>query len=129
MIKTTNQYCLEILSLGVRHVKALANLVMALSSQKVSSVVELSESPVFHYQYSSIADAIHHILKTCRWWSIHWTAGTGAVGTFLRSKPLLTLCLSFVCAMAVEFGVRHKRVHTVVKSTAKSITFWLKTAR
>ena len=61
MIKTTNQYCLEILSLGVRHVKALANLVMALSSQKVSSVVELSESPVFHYQYSSIADAIHHI--------------------------------------------------------------------
>lgn len=61
MIKTTNQYCLDILSLGVRHVKALVNLVMALSSQKVSSVVELSESPVFHYQYSSIADAIHHI--------------------------------------------------------------------
>jgi hypothetical protein len=34
---------------------------MALSSYRASSVVELSESPLFHYQYSSINDAIAHL--------------------------------------------------------------------
>lgn len=59
---TTNQFCLDILKLGVGHKKALANLVMALSSYKAASVVELSESPLFHYQYSSINDAISHLV-------------------------------------------------------------------
>lgn len=63
MKKTTNQYCLDILNLEGRHKKALANLVMALASHKCNSVVELSESPVFHYQYSSIQDAITHLAK------------------------------------------------------------------
>ncbi len=61
MKKTTNQYCLDILHLDVRHNKALVNLVMALASHKSNSVVELSESPVYNYQYSSIQDAITHL--------------------------------------------------------------------
>jgi hypothetical protein len=56
----TNQFCLDILSLGARRSKALANLVMALSSRKADCVTALSESPLFHHQYSSITDAIAH---------------------------------------------------------------------
>lgn len=42
--------------------KVLANLVMSLSSLKnPNSVVGLSESPIFHYQYSSITDVISHL--------------------------------------------------------------------
>ncbi len=59
--KQTHQYCLDILDLEVRHNKALVNLVMALASYKSTSVVSLSESPVYHYQYSSIQDAITHL--------------------------------------------------------------------
>lgn len=59
--KTTNQFCLDLLGLGLRHNKALVNLVMAMSSQKVSSAVRLSENPVYHYQYSSISDAVGHL--------------------------------------------------------------------
>lgn len=45
-------YCQELVYLGSR---PLANLVMALASYTPArSVVELSESPTFHYQYSSI---------------------------------------------------------------------------
>lgn len=48
--------------LGTYHAKPLASLVMALASfEKAHSVVGLSESPLFHHQYSSIADAIHGI--------------------------------------------------------------------
>jgi hypothetical protein len=51
--------------LGTYHAKALGSLVMSLASFKESrSVVGLSESPVFHHQYSSICDAIHGICKT-----------------------------------------------------------------
>lgn len=57
----TNQFCLALTTLAKRHSKALANVVMALSSQKYPSVVSLSESPVFRYQYSSICDAISHL--------------------------------------------------------------------
>jgi hypothetical protein len=59
--KTTNQFCLDLLALGVRHNKALVNVVMALSSQKVSSPVTLSESPIYRYQYSSLSDAVEHL--------------------------------------------------------------------
>lgn len=55
-----NTFCLSILTLTVRHAKALANLVMSLASYSPSqSVTALSESPHFHYKYSSIADAIN----------------------------------------------------------------------
>jgi hypothetical protein len=57
--KNTENFCQVLLNLGINNAKALANLVMALSSFKESkSVVGLSTSPVYHYQYSSICDAI-----------------------------------------------------------------------
>ena len=61
MKKTTNQFCLDLLDLGVRHNKALVNLVMSMSSQKVTCPVGLSENPLYHYQYSSISDAVAHL--------------------------------------------------------------------
>lgn len=60
MKNNTNQFCLDTLSLGARRSKALTNLVMALSCSKADSVTALSESPLFHHQYSSITDAIAH---------------------------------------------------------------------
>jgi hypothetical protein len=52
------------IKLGTSHAKALSNLVMALSScEAAKSVVELSNSPVYHYQYSSICDAINGLSK------------------------------------------------------------------
>lgn len=62
-MKKTNQLCLDILKLDVHHARALANLVMAHSSHTGYSVTELCESPVYHYQYSSIADAVNAIAK------------------------------------------------------------------
>lgn len=48
--------------LGTYHAKPLASLVMSLASfEKAHSVVGLSQSPLFHHQYSSIADAINGI--------------------------------------------------------------------
>lgn len=62
MKKTTENFCQVLLKLGINNAKALTNLVMALSSFKEShSVVGLSESPIYHYQYSSICDAIHSL--------------------------------------------------------------------
>ena len=60
-MKTTNaeDFCQAITRLDINCAKALANLVMALASCKTDSVVSLSESPFYHYQYSSIADAIN----------------------------------------------------------------------
>jgi hypothetical protein len=50
------------LSLNINRSKALANLVMALSSyEKSESLVELSLSPLFHYQFSSLYKPIHHM--------------------------------------------------------------------
>ena len=59
----TYQYCLDILGLGTKRKKALANLVMALGSQKAESVTALSESPVFRYEYSSISRAVKAISR------------------------------------------------------------------
>lgn len=87
MKKTTNQYCLDLLNLGVRHNKALVNLIMALSSQKVGSVVCLSESPLFHYQYSSITDAVSHM-------------ATDDAGLRVLERRLLKNCLGHCEALA-----------------------------
>jgi hypothetical protein len=66
-VKTTNteKFCQAMLSLGINSAKPLANLVMALASFKEAhSVVELSKSPFYHYQYSSICDGIHGLCST-----------------------------------------------------------------
>ena len=52
------------IQLEVGNSKALANLVMGLSSEgNARSVVELSLSKCYHYQYSSIAKAIANLHK------------------------------------------------------------------
>jgi len=53
--KNAKTFCRAILGLKVGRRKALANLLMALTSNTGSrSVTELSESYVYYYQYSSI---------------------------------------------------------------------------
>lgn len=52
----TEQFCHSILGLGVHKSKSLANLVMGLASQLgANSVTEISLSPCYHYQFSSIS--------------------------------------------------------------------------
>lgn len=65
-MKKTEQFCRSILTnIGIKSVKAFTNLVISLSSyESARSVVELSESPVFHHQYSSIRDGIAGIGHT-----------------------------------------------------------------
>ena len=49
------QFCHDILNFDIKCAKALSNIVMALASyQPARSPVELSLSPLYHYQYSSI---------------------------------------------------------------------------
>jgi len=56
----TEQFCKSILQTEVRNSKALANLVIGLcSSPQAKSVVELSLSPCYYYQYSNINKAIN----------------------------------------------------------------------
>lgn len=58
--KATESFCHSILQLEVGKSKALANLVMGLASQQSArSVTAVSLSRCYHYQYSSIADAIN----------------------------------------------------------------------
>ena len=53
------QFCKSILRIETEKNKALANVVMGLASQRSSkSVVELSLSPCYHYQYSSISKVV-----------------------------------------------------------------------
>ena len=63
--KGVKQFCHSILQMPVEKNKAIANLVMGLSSQTFAkSVVEISLSPCYHYQYSSISDAINAIFES-----------------------------------------------------------------
>jgi len=61
------QFCKSILQIPTRNSKALANLVMGLSSQVgARSVVEIALNPCYHYQYSSISKSIGVIAKAER---------------------------------------------------------------
>lgn len=52
------------MGLKIQRSRSLCNLVMSLASYEgARSVVELSESPVFHYQYSSIGKAIRALVR------------------------------------------------------------------
>lgn len=58
------QFCKSILQIEVGNNKALANVVMGLSSSpRAKSVVELSLSPCYHYQFSSINKAINTLYE------------------------------------------------------------------
>ena len=53
------QFCKSILQLEIQRNKSLANLIMGLASQThARSVAEISLSPCYHYQFSSINKAI-----------------------------------------------------------------------
>ena len=58
------QFCHSILQLEIQRNKSLANLVMGLASQTFArSVAEISLSPCYHYQFSSINKAIDSIFS------------------------------------------------------------------
>lgn len=58
-ISKSNQFCLDLLQLDVSSPKALANTVMSLASNlRAHSPVELSDSPVFHYQNTSMSKSV-----------------------------------------------------------------------
>lgn len=79
----SEQYCHDILELDINRSKAVANLVMALASYtEAKSVVELSLSPIYHYEYSSIFKAIKHI-------------SSSAPDFEIRSKVILDHCLTY----------------------------------
>ena len=60
--KKSNRYCLNFLSLKIRRRKATVNLIMALASfLEARSPTELSESPLYQYEYGSISKAIGHL--------------------------------------------------------------------
>ena len=64
MKKTSKQFCQDMLKLNINRSKALTNLAMSLSSyQKADSLVELSLSSLFHYQFSSIYKPIHSLAE------------------------------------------------------------------
>jgi hypothetical protein len=56
------QFCRSILQLEIGKSKSIVNLIMGLASQtNANSVVEVSLSPCYHFQYSSISKAIDSI--------------------------------------------------------------------
>jgi len=59
-VKKTKQFCQDILAkISTKNAKAFTNLVISLSSHcSAKSVTALSESPLFHHEYSSIRDGI-----------------------------------------------------------------------
>ena len=59
-MKKTEQFCQDIVAnIGTKNAKAFTNVVISLSSyDSARSITELSESPLFHHQYSSIRDGI-----------------------------------------------------------------------
>ena len=60
----SNRFCHEPLDLKIGRSRATANLVMALAScEGANSPVELSGSPLYRYQYSSITDALTDLAK------------------------------------------------------------------
>ncbi len=62
---TSEQFCHDLLNLDIKYAKAFTNTSMALASyESAQSVVELSESPLFHHQYSSLRDGIHGVSQT-----------------------------------------------------------------
>ncbi len=59
---TSEQFCHDLLNLDIKYAKAFTNTSLALASyDSAQSIVELSESPLFHHQYSSIRDGIHGV--------------------------------------------------------------------
>lgn len=64
------QFCLDILQLGVRNNKALANTIMALAADtQAGSPVELSAHPLFHYQNTSVSKSIASLATSAEGWS------------------------------------------------------------
>ena len=61
------QFCKSILQIVSQNTKALANLVMGLASQTFAkSVVEISLSKCYNYQYSSISKTIKTLDKSTK---------------------------------------------------------------
>jgi len=58
------QFCKSILQLKIGKSKSIVNLIMGLASQiNAKSVVEVSLSSCYHFQYSSISKAINSLYE------------------------------------------------------------------
>lgn len=78
VINKTEQFCHDILDLPVNRHRPLANLVMALAGYGAAkSVVELSESPFFHYHYSNMTKILNDIAPDAE--------GVDALNSHIRS--------------------------------------------
>ena len=94
------RYCLELLSANLGIPKAAVNLLLALCSDRdARSVVGLSESPLFHYQYSSITDGLSRMAR--------------CPDPQLRAARLLAHQLGFL-----EAGASFGRDHVLLQSDA-----------
>jgi len=83
-VKRTEQFCRKILSnISIKNAKAFTNLVMSLSSYETArSVVQLSESALFHHEYSSIRDGIHGVSED----ELEWENSLRSARTLLLSE-------------------------------------------
>ncbi len=104
----TEQFCHDILNLPINRHRPLANLVMSLSSQtEAKSVVELSESDLFHYHYSNIPKILNDITPG--------TEGESALNTHIRS-----LILPYLPPIREELGVSFYGLSTDVTKLLKA---------
>ena len=92
-MKKIEQFCHLILQFPTGKTKALANLIMSLASNDWgSSVVELSENRVYHYQYSSISDAINAFFEE----KAHSTQAEATLARQELNRQLLSLLSSYL---------------------------------
>ena len=108
-VKTkTEQFCHDILGLPINRHRPLANLVMSLSSYpEAKSVVELSESPFFHYHYSNLPKILNDIAPD--------PAGEKALNTHIRS-----LISGYLPPIREELGVSFYGLSTDVTKLLKA---------
>ncbi len=69
-IKKSYHFYFDILQLGFRNNKALANTVMALAANtRAKSPIDLSTHPLFHYQNTSVSKSVASLALDARSWS------------------------------------------------------------
>ena len=98
--KETNQFCLDLLKLPKG--KSLANLVMALSSYDSNSVVGLSESPLYNYEYSSVYKTIDLIAQTKKCYT-------------KLAKEIQKMCLNHSILLQKDFALLSTDLTPIVK--------------
>jgi hypothetical protein len=104
----TEQFCHDILDLPLNRHRPLANFVMALAGYSAAkSVVELSESPFFHYHYSNLPKILNDIAPDA--------AGVATLNGHIRS-----LIIPYLPPIRQELGVSFYGFSTDVTKLVKA---------